>query len=172
MGLERFPQLPSDREDGVQRRSGILGYERHPAAPDPADLLLLQLEKLSLFERDAPADDPAGSRQKPQERHDRGRLAGSRLSDDTQGLARSQIEGDLLDGVNDSGRQEEAACEVLDGEEQWVFDAAASAGRSPRTSDTVTGPLSGTCIAQCLITLVKKSQLILKSSLTLVTFLR
>ena len=68
----------------VQRRSGILGYERHPDAPDPADLLLLQLEKLSLFERDAPADDPAGSRQKPQEGHDRGRLAGSRLADDAQ----------------------------------------------------------------------------------------
>ena len=57
-------------------------------------------------------------------------------------------------------------------ESSMGLEPAASAGRSPLPADTVTGPLSGTCIAQCLITLVKKSQLMLKSSLTLLTFLR
>ena len=46
----------------IQRRPGILGYQRHPDAPNPADLLLLQLEQLSPFEPDAPTDDPAGRR--------------------------------------------------------------------------------------------------------------
>ena len=77
---------------------------------------------------------PGGMRDEAEKRHRRDALAGSRLADDPEHLARIELPADLGDGVNDSVLGLELDGEVVDGEDRLrhgLVAGGSSASRRP-----------------------------------------
>jgi hypothetical protein len=125
-------ELVADREDGVQRRLGILEDHGDPPATHLAHLALALRDEVLPFQQDLALDDPAGRLgQEAEEREGGHRLARSRLAHDAEGLAGADGEAHPVDGADEAPARLEVGVEVLDLE----HDGASGLGHRRRGSD-------------------------------------
>jgi len=116
--LQRLADLPADRQDRVQARHRVLEDHRDVAPADLAELVVLQLQEVAPLERRRAGDRAARPRQDPQERERGHALAAAGLPDDPERLARRDVEGDAVDGVDRPPARPELDLEALDGEKR------------------------------------------------------
>ena len=93
MGHERFGDDLASRHPGIQRTQGILEDHLHVAAQEPAFCGIQRQKIPALPQRPAP-----GGGYCPDQGAGKGGLAGSALADNTERLARGEIETDAPDG--------------------------------------------------------------------------
>ena len=153
VGLERLPDLATDREHGVQARHRVLEDHRDVAAADLAQRVVGERQEVAALEHRRPARDLAGAREDAEQREGGDALPAARLADDPQRLARGDVERDPVDGIDGAAARPELDVEVLDGEERLAGglhrprSLGSSASRSaspirlkPRTTSTMARP--------------------------------
>ena len=94
---DRLDQLVADRLDRVERAERVLEDHRDPPAAHAAEDVLLRAAQLELAERDRAAADLPRRLEQPEDRHRDGRLAGSRLADHAEPLARPDRQRQTVD---------------------------------------------------------------------------
>ncbi len=117
---KRFADLEAHGEGRVQAGHGLLKDHAHAIASERADPRLLEREEVGPAEQDTARLDAARRRgQQPHQRHRGDALAATRFADETDRLARSERERDVLDHADARafGRAERDR-EVLDLDER------------------------------------------------------
>jgi hypothetical protein len=71
MRLHRLGQLPSDRQDGVERGHRLLEHHADAMAANLAHRLIIQLQKIPAIEADRAGRNASGLRDKAQDRQGR-----------------------------------------------------------------------------------------------------
>src|SRR5262249_12947769 len=104
----------ADPHHRIERGHRLLKDHRHPVAPDAAHLLLIEREQVGAFQRHRAADDLA--RRVGHQAHDGERahaLAAAGFADDRQRLAAADMEGDVVNRLEQAGWGEEHRFQVL-----------------------------------------------------------
>ncbi len=114
MRLERFPDLPADREHRVQARHRVLEDHRDLLATNPPELAVGELDEIAAAEESATCGNAAGTREDPEQSEGGHALPAARLADDAERLAGRDVEGDAVDGVDRPARGPELDPQVLD----------------------------------------------------------
>ena len=97
MNENRFGDLIADREDRVERRHRLLEDEADLGAANLPHVPLAQLEQiLAAVEFHRSTDCFAGRLHEPQNRHRRHRLPAARFADQSQRLASTKLEADVV----------------------------------------------------------------------------
>jgi hypothetical protein len=117
---QRFRQLIADGEHGVQRGHRLLEDQRDRRAAHLAHLALVEGQQIAPLEEDVPARDAARRLDEPHDRQRRYRLAAARFADKAQRLARADLEADVVDRCDWSGRRVEDRPEPVYGEQDLV----------------------------------------------------
>ena len=116
VGADRLTDLPADGVLRVQARQRILEHHGDPGSADPAHCLGRQGEQVEVVESRRATH--------PRSAHElehglgRDRLARAGLSDDADGLAGENVEGDAADGVDVAVLGREGHREIGDGEQR------------------------------------------------------
>jgi len=97
--LDHLRHLPADRQDGVERRRGLLEDHRDALAAHHAHRRLGQREQVLSVEPHLAARDAAGVGQQAQDRERGHRLAASRLADQREALALADLQVDAVHGA-------------------------------------------------------------------------
>ncbi len=98
--LEHLPELCPDGEDRVQRGQRVLEDHRHLRATDPAPFVLAQGEQIAPLEEDlAAGDEPRRGVEDAHHGLCGDGLAGARLPEHRQRLARRHAVADAVDGL-------------------------------------------------------------------------
>src|SRR6185312_15694532 len=118
VGLHRLADLLPDPEHRVQARHRVLEDHRDVPAADRAQVLVLQPDEVGAVEDRLAAADVAGAGEDPEQRERGYALAGARLADDAERLARRDVEGDPVDRVHGPTRRPELDGEILDAEQR------------------------------------------------------
>ena len=118
MRLERFANLPSDRQHGIERRHRVLEDHRDLTPADPAENAIRLPKKIAAGEHGLAATHTAISRQKAEYRKRCDALPAAGLSDDAQRLARRDLEVDPVDGVHRASPRRELDAQIVHGEQR------------------------------------------------------
>ena len=130
--LERLGDLAPDRQHRVERRHRLLEDHRDLVAADVPDLVLVHLEEVFALEEDLAADDLARRvRDQPQDRERADALAAAALADEAERLARLDVVGDAVDGLDDALFREEVRPQVLDLQERFAIARSSFEPRLP-----------------------------------------
>ena len=127
----RLGDLVTDGQDRVQRRHRVLEDHRHVAAADLAKPLLPQLQQVLTLEDRLALGDP-GARAQPEDGQHRDALAGARLADDAEHLARLEVVGDVRDCLDDAVLGLELDCQIANRENRIRHELSAESGRARR----------------------------------------
>src|SRR5436305_192 len=122
MQASRLGDLVSDPHHRIERGHRLLENHRNAVAPDLPHPVLVEIEKIGAFERNRAADNPAG--RVGYQAHDRKRgdaLAATGLAHDRQRLATTDLEGDIVDRLEQPRTGEENRLQALDVENR-LFD--------------------------------------------------
>ena len=105
--------LRADFEHGVERRHRLLEDHRDVVAAHVPHLSFGQAGEIAPAEFDGAAGDLSGRGDETHDRHRRHAFPATRLPHERHGLPSPDVEGDVVDGVNDAVRGEEGGAEVL-----------------------------------------------------------
>ena len=139
VGLERLPDLPPDRQDGIEAGHRVLEDHRDLAPADLPELAVGELQEVTSLERRASSGHGAGAWEDAEQRQRRHALAAAGLAHDAQRLAGRDLEGDPVHGVHGAASSPELDLHVLDREERLalvghrlrIFGSMASRRPSP-----------------------------------------
>ena len=110
----RLGDLVADGLGRVKRGQRVLEDHRDLVAADPAQILVLQADKLTAVELDRAADDGSARRQQSHDRQPRHGLAAARFPDDAEGLPGVDMQVDVADGLYDRAGELDMRRQVLD----------------------------------------------------------
>src|SRR5262249_17897225 len=116
--LERFADLASDLEDGVQRGERVLQDHRDVLPTMLTHAALRERKQVLAREQDLTGEDATGALNEPQDRGGRNALAGPAFSDKAQHLAGLNREAHAIDGAHGAVLREEVRAQIFDLEER------------------------------------------------------
>src|ERR1700682_386016 len=118
MHPKRLADLAADGQHRIQARHRLLKDHLNVVAADGAHLALGELQQILSLEADGARDLARRLGDEPHQRHRGDRLAAAGFTNNGQGLAFVDMEGDAVDGAVDTLRGTEMGLQILDFE-QW-----------------------------------------------------
>ena len=109
---QRFADLAADRQHRIEAGHRLLEDHGDAIAADLLQLALARLQQVAAAQQHAAAGNvPRRIGDQPQQRQGRGALAAAALANEGEDLALVQVEGDAIDG-----RDQSVVCQEFDGE--------------------------------------------------------
>ena len=111
---KRELHLPADRQHRVQRRGRILEHHRDLAPAHAAQLSRIQADEFTAVQADRSCHDAARLFDESQDREAGDGLAGARLADQPDDLARGNREAHVVNGLQHAGARREVGAQAAD----------------------------------------------------------
>ena len=136
MDPQRFSDLPAGAVYGVEGGHRVLEDHRDLGSSDVFHLILGEPGHVTALEPNRTAGDPARTGQQPHDRQSGHRLARARLTDDAQGLAGVDVEGDSVDGPHHAVFQGQIGVHIFELEQMTERHYECSLGSSASRSES------------------------------------
>ena len=114
MDVQHLADLIADGHGRIQRRHGVLEDDRDLVAADVTHLLLGERHDVASVELDASGNDIPACGKEFHDRHAGDALAASRLTDEPESLAGSDVQCQAVDGANRRSGQPDVGLQTLD----------------------------------------------------------
>ena len=130
-----FRDLVAEGVDRIEGEQRLLEDHRHDGAAEIRQLAAAHRQHIAAGDGNAALDPGPVLRMQAEERAQGDALAGARLADQGDDLARSHVEIDAVDGAHRLRPAGEGDLEILDGDEAcgWLHGITPGCGASPAT---------------------------------------